>query len=519
MTSPAPAAGATQAAPHPMARVARGGMASLVGAGVTALCTFALTVVITNAMPRGDAGVFFSVTSVFLIATAVGQLGTQTGLVYFVARSRTLGQWRNIDRYLRVALRPVVVVGAAMTVALLVFAHPLATVITPRHVDLATSYLRLLALFIPVVAVESVHLAGTRGLGSMRANTTIEQIGRPIAQLALVGVAVLGTSSALVGVAWSIAYLPAAVLAVLAYGKARRRVGHLTAEPLPGEAMQDADRLSGFWRFTLPRALTNIIQMIIQRFDIVLVGAISGAVAAAIYAAATRFIVIGQLGTNALTLAVQAPLAARLADNDRDGANHLYQTSTAWLILVTWPIYLTLILFARPLLAVFGHGYSTGLTVIIVIASSMLVSTGLGMVDTVLAMAGHTSWNLGNAILALAVNLGIDLWLIPSHGILGAAIGWAAAIIARNVSAVAQVAVSQRFHPLSVSTVVAIALSVVTFVGVGGAARLVLGASVAGLFVGVAAAGACYLAGLWLLRTQLELTALPRLGRSRRPNN
>jgi O-antigen/teichoic acid export membrane protein len=156
--------------------------------------------------------------------------------------------------------------------------------------------------------------------------------------------------------------------------------------------------------------------------------------------------------------------------------------------------------------------------VIVVIASSMLVSTGLGMVDTVLAMAGHTSWNLGNAILALVVNLGIDLWLIPSHGILGAAIGWAAAIIARNVSAVAQVAVSQRFHPVSVSTIIAIALSVITFVGVGGAARLVFGASVAGLVVGVAAAGACYLAGLWLLRTQLELTALPRLGKSRRPN-
>ena len=492
-------------------------MASLIGAGVTAVCTFALTVVITNAMPRGEAGVFFSVTSVFLIASAVGQLGTQTGLVYFLARSRTLGQRTMIDRYLRAALRPVVAVAIAMTVALLVFAHPLAALITPRHVDLAASYLRLLALFIPVVAVESVYLAGTRGLGSMRANTTIEQIGRPIAQLALVSVAVLGASSVLVGVAWSIAYVPAAVLAVLAYAKARRRLGHIAKERANDDATHDTERLRGFWRFTLPRALTNIIQMIIQRFDIVLVGAISGAVAAAIYAAATRFIVIGQLGTNALTLAVQAPLAARLADNDRAGANHLYQTSTAWLILVTWPIYLTLILFAQPLLGVFGHGYSTGLTVIVVIASSMLVSTGLGMVDTVLAMAAHTAWNLGNAILALAVNLGIDLWLIPSHGILGAAVGWAAAIVARNISAVTQVAVSQHFHPVSVSTIVAIALSVITFIGVGGAARLLLGATVSGLVVGVVAAGACYLAGLWLLRTQLELTALPRLRKGRAP--
>ena len=61
-----------------------------------------------------------------------------------------------------------------------------------------------------------------------------------------------------------------------------------------------------------------------------------------------------------------------------------------------------------------------------VLAAAMLVATGCGMVDMVLTMAGRTSWNLGNVLLALGVNVGLDLLLIPEHGVLGAAIGLAA---------------------------------------------------------------------------------------------
>ncbi len=69
------------------------------------------------------------------------------------------------------------------------------------------------------------------------------------------------------------------------------------------------------------------------------------------------------------------------------------------------------------------------------------------MVDMVLNMAGRTSWNLINVLLAVGVNLGLDLRLIPTQGILGAAIGWAAAIVVTNSLAVTQIAVAMRLHP------------------------------------------------------------------------
>ena len=77
-----------------------------------------------------------------------------------------------------------------------------------------------------------------------------------------------------------------------------------------------------------------------QRLDIVLVGALAGAVQAAIYAAATRFIVAGQMGTNAISNAAQPKLAETLARDDHDAVHHIYETSTAWLMAATWPLYL-----------------------------------------------------------------------------------------------------------------------------------------------------------------------------------
>lgn len=485
-----------------MSRVARGGTANLFGGVVTALSTFALTIVITRSMPRSDAGVFFSATSLFLVATTVGQLGTQTGLVYFISRARALGRPDRIDSYVRSALRPMLATAVVMALGTLVFAHPIAELVAPDHVGAATTYLRILACFIPIAGLETALLAGVRGFGSMRASTLISQISRPVCQLALVAAATMAASATTLGLSWAIAYVPAALAAALAWRSMRAKFPRgTTQEPTARE----------FWKFSLPRALTSVIQMLMQRFDIVLVGALAGAVDAAVYAAATRFIVLGQLGTSALTNAAQPQLARHLAVRDHRAANELYRISTAWLILVTWPIYLTLILFAKPLLQVFGAGYSAGDSVMFLLSLSMLLSTGLGVVDTVLSMAGRTSWNLGNSILALTVNIGLDLWLIPEHGILGAAIGWAVAIAVRNLAAVTQVAASLHFHPIAAATGAAAMATLASYLLVAGAARVAFGATASGLFIGVGLASACYVVTMWILRRPLHLAALSGL--------
>jgi hypothetical protein len=91
----------------------------------------------------------------------------------------------------------------------------------------------------------------------------------------------------------------------------------------------------------------------------------------------------------------------------------VYQVATAWLVLMAWPMYLGLAIFAPLLLRVFKPQYVSGASSLEILAVTMLVATGIGPVDMVLLMGGRSFWNLFNVIVALTVNVGLSLLLIP----------------------------------------------------------------------------------------------------------
>ncbi|MGI8696035.1 MAG: lipopolysaccharide biosynthesis protein [Mycobacteriales bacterium] len=493
--------------------IARGTSANLIGAAVTGVVNFGLTVAVTHGLSKTAAGVFFSATSLFLLATSIGQLGTDTGLVYFISRCRALGNPERISGYMRTAAVPVFLTALVMGAGLLIFAPQLGQLTNPAHAGQATSYLRILALLVPVAGLESVALAGTSGLGTMRPNALIDLIGRAIVQIVLVLI-VLATepTAALLALAWGLPYLPAAIAAWWSWSRRRQRIAQ-------GPDVRASGSGAEFWRFTAPRSISSVIQIAMQRFDIVLVGGLAGAATAAVYAASTRFIVAGQMGSNAVSRATRPRLGAALARANRTEAQHIYQSATAWLVVVTWPIYLMLLVFSDRLLHVFGHGYSTGRPVLIILSLAMMVATGCGMVDAVLNMGGKTTWNLANVALAFGTNLGLDLWLIPPYGVLGASIGWGVAIFLQNVVPLTQVAFVLHLHPFGRATLTAMAIAVACFAAVPGLVRIGLGSTWTGLFVGLVIGIAAYLALLWRFRGVLALpglrTLLPRAATTR----
>lgn len=494
-----------------MTQAARGSSINLVGAFVTALATFAMTVAVTRGTSRSAAGVFFSTTSVFLLATTVGQLGTGTSLVYFMSRCRAFGTLDLIRAYLKAAVRPVIITALVMAVAIFVLAPEIGQVTNPAHAGQAATYLRVLAIFIPFAGLENMALAATRGLGTMRANALVEQIARPVIQLLLIVGAVSIQMNGLLGWAWALGYAPAAIVS---WGWWQR----LRPQPASDRGPSVASKTREFWRFNAPRSLASVAQQAMQRLDIILVGAFSGAVQAAIYAAATRFVVAGQMSRQAVSLAVQPPLAKALTRKDHADANHLYQVSTAWLMAVTWPLYLVLAVFGETMLRLFGSGYHSGSIVLLLLSLSMLVATFCGDVDIVLIMAGRTSWSLGNMTLALCVNLGLDLFLIPKYGVPGAAIGWAVAIVVKNGSAVIQVGIALHLHPVGRATTICAISTMFCFGLIPLAFRLALGLSISALFASVVIGSSFYLAVIWRYRLIFELGTL-RKSKGRQPRH
>ncbi|MCW2698983.1 MAG: multi antimicrobial extrusion protein MatE [Blastococcus sp.] len=519
MSTTAPGAPAKVAGSAGLPSIARGGALNLAGAGISAIAGVLLVVVVTRALPQRDAGVFFALTSVFLLAEMVARLGTGTGLVYFIARLRSLGRTDRIRAFQRVALTPVVVLSLITCAVLVTWAPELARLVGGPGDQTRTAVV-VLAVLLPVTTLSDTLLAATRGHATMVPTVVLDRVGRPLLQLGLVAVAVMAGSTAVLAGAWALPWAVSAALAwvwLLRLGR-ELHVGRHSAEAHPrAGADDDAAPWREFWSFTGPRAVNSLAQLALQRLDIILVTVLIGPAQAAVYTAATRFLVVGQLTSTAIATAAQPRLAEQLAVGDRASAKAVYQSATAWIVLLNWPLYLLCAVFADVVLAVFGNGYDAGRPVVLVLAGAMLVASGCGMVDMLLNMAGRTSWTLANSVVALAVMVGVDLVLIPRLGILGAGIGWAAAIIANNALPLTQLVVSMGLHPFGRATLRAGGLSAVCFGILPGAAALLLPDDL------LAAAGAV-LVGLTVFltvslrrREALGLPALSALRPNRRP--
>lgn len=485
----------------PLRRAARGSVLNFAGSTVAAIATLGLTVIVTRLLSKSDAGSFFTATSIFFILVGLAQLGTNAGLVYFLSGSRARGELGLARHYMRIAALPVLGVSIALSVVLFSLSERLGELINPVDPKQFSTFVVAMALWLPVASALQLAIAATQGLGTMKVYALVDQVTRPVLQLVLVGLAVTLLGADAAPWAWASAYAPVAIWAWVWWTRLRDRASNQSVAP-------DRTRKKQFWRFSWPRALAGITQTAMQRFDIILVGALVGLPEAAIYAAATRFLALGAVAARAVSLSVQPLIGESLARHDSKGTAYLYQSGTAWLILATWPLYLLLLTFGSVVLQIFGDGYDVGAVVLLTLCLARLVATGCGMVDAVLIMAGRSGWNLTNTLLAFSVNLGLDLILIPELGILGAAIGWAAAMVLANVVPLGQLMFWFRLHPFGKPTLLAILLSSAAFGGVPLGVRSLVGGGTQSFTVSVVAGVALYAIALWLARGPLQLSFL-----------
>jgi O-antigen/teichoic acid export membrane protein len=531
---------------------------NLAGAAVAAVSTVGVTVLVTRHFSKYVAGSFFTATSAFLIVEMIGTLGAHNGLVYFIARFRSLDEDDRVPAVLRAALIPVIVASVALMIAMLVFANPLAHVLLSEHkgssggVDVISLSLRGLAFLVPFATLENAVLGASRGYREMRPTVMIDRVGVSVAQLiAIVAAAGLG-SAALLAPLWALPYLPATIIGWVWLHRIRR-----DAPSRPGAALPDVPpelaallalatpepgsrpaqparpcweslgrvarkRLAratrrDFWRFTTPRAVATVVSTIIQRVDIVIIAIMKGPVEAAVYTAATRFLVLGQFAGTAIARSSQPRLTELFTVRDRHGTNVVYQATTAWLMLLTWPIYLLVLVYGQQALAIFGHSYQAGYPVMVVLCVAMLAGAASGQVDVVLITSGKSSWSMLNGLLVLVTNVVLDLWLIPRHGILGAAIAWSIAIVVANLVPLIQLAVVFRLQPISRGVIIAALLTTVSFLAVPLAIRAALGGG--WISLGASAIAGCVLLGAGVLRfrgpLKLEGIGMARLRRLR----
>lgn len=477
-----------------------------------------LAIVVARGVGAGGTGAFFEAVALFTILSNVGELGADTGLVKMLPHYRALGRNRDLPSVVRTALWPPVLFCLGLAAVAWLFAPQLAEVMAHgQRVAQVESYLRTFTPFIPLGAITTVVLAGTRGMGTMVPFVWIQNIVLPTLRPVLVEATIaLGLGTVAIALGWA---APLAVAFLLGFVVLWRLILRARArEPRSKRITRRRAIRSEFWRFAGPRAVAAVFGITITWLDVLLVGAfLHSTRQAGIYAAASRLSVLGASALSAVGMAI-APQVSQLAALGRvRDAESVFQTGTWWLMALTWPGYITLAIFAPFLLRVYGHGFVGGQAALAILCAAQLFNLGTGNVTIVLLMAGKSSWNLINSAAALTANIGINIYLIPRLGITGAAIAWAAAIIINNLAAVLEVNYLMGIRPFGTGYWVVAISSTICFGMTGLIIRQIVGANLTGFLLFVMLSTVPYVAVLWQARGMLRLSAFRGAISRRRP--
>jgi O-antigen/teichoic acid export membrane protein len=393
-------------APAGMRRNAALAFGAEISAGVL---TAVLTLYLVRELGPSAFGVFSLALSIGGLVMLPADFGLSQSAARFLAERR--GDHSAMARIVSDALRVKLVAAALVGSLLFAAAGPIASVYDLPSLEWP---LRAMAIAVFGQSIFGLFRSSFEAIGRMGADwkmVTSESVVEVTASISLVA---LGAGAA--GAAWGraigygVGVLVGLVLVVRLFGVTAlqpRRVDPAFVRRLAGY---------GFAIFIIDGVYAAFSQV-----DILLVGAILGADAAGVFAAPMRMIVLLLYPAAAITAAV----APRMARSEGGQPNLAALALSMRLLLVIHVLLVTpLIVWAEPLVnLVLGPGYDEAADVLRALAPFILLAGPARLLATSVNYLGEARRRIALVLAALALNIGVDLLLIPEIGVVGAAIG------------------------------------------------------------------------------------------------
>ena len=399
-----------------------GTAANVIGLGVGVAGALGVQILLGRALVPGAFGLVTVAVQVAFVAAAGSRFGMDMAAVRLVA----IGRGAGAAAHLRSLVDRCAVVALAASVAL----AALLAVTAPLY-DRYGREIALAALGLPFIAVTSVYLGATRGLGQMRQTLYVFWVGQPLVWLAVAGaaIAVGGAADAVI-----LAYDGSWLLAAVAAGWLWRR----EARGFAGRSATRTEVRSAL-RYGLPRAPAALLAQSVFWADLWVLAAFERGTSLDAYAAAARISQVLLLFLTSLSL-VFSPFAADLhARGQRERLDELFKRSTRWALAATLPLLIVLFVGADDVLHAFSSRFEAGESSLRILLAGQAVNVATGSVAFILIMTGFTGLDLLDNVLGIGLLVGLATALTAAFGIEGTATAAAVSVAALNVVRLVQV--------------------------------------------------------------------------------
>jgi O-antigen/teichoic acid export membrane protein len=387
-------------------------LAQMVGAVLTAI----LTIFLGRALSAPQFGYFTFALSVITIATLFADLGVMSSSGRFLAERRD--QPLAAAAVFRTAMRLKLLIGIPASVTLFLLADPLCEVFGTRPAIWAV---RGSAVALLAQSLFLLFLSAFIALGKLRYNlvlATIESVAETLASFVLV---LLGAAATGAAFGRAIGYIVGLAAGLML---ASRAIGRLRARDRAGDhAVVSPRRILAY---AGPLLAVDAAFRVFASIDVLLIAAlVGGGAQIAAFGLSMRFAAF----LDYLAAAVASAVAPRLARR-RAADLGLLAESMRYLVIVQVMITVPLLIWPEAIIhLLFGDKYPGAPAVLRALSPYVLLSGVAQLTTLAVNYLGQARRRVPIAVAMLAINVVIDVTLLPSIGIVAAAIGTSAAYL------------------------------------------------------------------------------------------
>lgn len=421
----------------------RGGQTAILYGLVGQIIRLVMQILLGRVLGAQLFGLYTLGRSVIEVLSRLGLLGLQNGVVHFLAIFQGERDHAQIRGTILTALVLVIGCGGLTGFGLWLASDWAAAALFDKP-DLAP-VLRGFAMAIPAYSTLLLLTACARGLRHIGYYSGMTHMVQPLLILAFVaGGFAIGLK--LNGVLWAFGISNALSCGLMFLGLRRIFPSLLSLR----EGFQFAS--SRILPYSIKVVFKDISNRILLHLDRLMLGAFGVASDLGIYGVSAF---IGSRIDFFLRMfnGIFAPMISDLYNQGkRDEMARIFQTVTKWTLLLTLPVFFTFIFLGHTLLELFGREFQAGWPTLVVLSLGSLVNISVGPAGFMLIMTGRPELELFNSWISGAMNIALNLWLIPAYGALGAALATATTVATLNLIRVSEVYYIHHCHPFRFGT-------------------------------------------------------------------
>lgn len=430
--------------------VTRGTILLLIGTLGFVVENFVARVLLVRTLSLAEWSAFSLALTASGLFAAFGSLGLGSAIARMLPYASSLEERRQMVRtaFLIVLPSAVGIAGAVFLLAQLSPDHAL------TGLPVTLEFLAVAAAF---AILSSLVASVFQGFEDVSANAFFVQIANPLLFLVFLAAAYGLAGFTLSYVAALLSYVAAAVatlLTLVVYSRLR-----LPAKLPPGPRPAGLSRK--LLLFAVPLFLVSILSYLTQNADTLVLGLFHPSQVGQ-YTASLSLARLLQVGISALGY-IFLPVTTRfLRTGDQEAVRVTYVTTTKWTILTSLPFFLLFFFLpTRSMAFVYGSPYALDALALQLVVLGSFLSTLVGPSTQGQVAYGQTTLLLANTLAAALADVVLAFLLVPSYGLVGAAVAWACANALLPILSAVELALMEGVHAFRPHYLLPLGLTVV----------------------------------------------------------